>query len=74
MVQRLHNAADRIVTGNYDCINYRGEDVVRSLKWQTIKERRHFHMSILMFKCSLNLAPTYLCDQLTFLNETNFYT
>ena len=73
MAQRLQNAAARIVTKNYDYINVRGEDIVRSLKWQTIKERRQFHMATLMFKCTRGLAPNYLCDQVTFVNDINHY-
>ena len=73
MVQRLQNAAARIITGNNDYINVRGEDLVRQLKWQTIKERRNFHTSTLMFKCLKGLAPHYLCDQVNLLRDINDY-
>ena len=33
VAQRLQNAAARIITGNYDYINFRGEDIVKHLKW-----------------------------------------
>ena len=73
MAQRLQNFAARIITGNYDYINFRGEDLVRQLKWQTIKERRIFHTAILMFKCTRGLAPNYLCDQINLLRDINVY-
>ena len=74
IAQRLQNAAARIVTNNYDYINFRGEDIVKGLRWQTIKERRQFHMATLMFKCTHGLAPNYLCDQVCLLNEINHYS
>ena len=73
MAQRLQNAAARIITGNYDYINVRGEDLVRQLKWQTIRERRTFHTATLMFKCMQGLAPNYLCDQINLISEINGY-
>ena len=31
--------AARLVLGNFDFMNNRGEDIVKSLNWQTVKER-----------------------------------
>ena len=73
MAQRLQNAVARIVTGNYDYVNVRGEELVRELKWQTIKERRIFHTATLMFKCVNGLAPNYLCDQINLLSDISGY-
>ena len=39
--------------------------MVKDLGWKTVKERYHYFMSILMFKCVNGLAPTYLSDQIT---------
>ena len=73
MAQRLQNAAARMITGNYDYINVRREDLVKQLKWQTIAERQRFHTALLMFKCVNGLAPNYLSDQITLLRDTNMY-
>ena len=73
MAQRLQNAAARIVTGNFDYVNFRGEELVKEVKWETIKERRIFHTAILMFKCINGLAPNYLCDQINLLSDVNIY-
>ena len=71
--QSLQNQAARIVTGNFDFINTRGEELVRSLKWQTLKDRRKFHLATLMYKCVNGLAPNYLCDQINLLSDINTY-
>ena len=73
MAQRLQNAAARIISRNFDYVNVRGEDLVRTLKWPTILEKRRFHTATLMFKCIHGLAPNYLCDQVNLLREINFY-
>ena len=71
--QSLQNQAARIITGNFDFIHTRGEDLVRSLKWQTLQERRTFHIATLMFKCVNGLAPNYLCDQVNLMSDVNNY-
>ena len=71
--QSLQNQAARIITGNFDYVNTRGEDLVRSLKWQTLQERRKFHIATLMYKCVNGLAPNYLCDQVNLISEVNNY-
>ena len=72
-VQSLQNQAARIITGNFDFINSRGVDLVRLLKWQTLEERRKFHIATLMFKCVNGLAPNYLSDQVNLMSEVNNY-
>ena len=42
MIQRLQNAAARIIAGNYDYINFREEDLVKQIKWETVKQRITF--------------------------------
>ena len=71
--QGLQNQAARIITGNFDFINTRGEELVRELKWQTLSERRTFHVATLMFKCVNGQAPNYLCDQINLLSDVNNY-
>ena len=40
-LQRAQNYAARLVLGNFDFINYRGEDIVKSINWPTVTERFH---------------------------------
>ena len=49
-VQRIQNFCARIICKNFDYINTRGIDLVDSLKIQTIRQRRDYFLSVLMFK------------------------
>ena len=68
-IQRLQNRAARIVSGNYDYVNTRGIELVKSFQWMNVHQRRDYFMSILMFKCIHGLAPDYLCNEITMQNE-----
>ena len=68
-VQRLQNLGARIVLGNFDYINVRGKDLVTELGWQNCEERYKYLVSNLMFKSINNLAPNYLCDQITMMRD-----
>lgn len=62
-IQRIQNQFARIITGNYDYINVRGADLLKSLKLYNIKERRDYFLCVLMFKCIHGIAPYYLSDR-----------
>ena len=64
-VQRLQNRAARILTGNYDYVNKRGIDLVKTLGLMNISQRRDYFMIMLMFKSIHGLVPNYLCDEIT---------
>ena len=57
--QRIQNFCARIICKNYDFINTRGIYLVDSLKIQTIRQRRDYFLSVLMFKAIHALAPHY---------------
>ena len=71
--QSLQNMAARIITGIFNFIDVRGVDLVKRLGWQTLRERRHFHTAVLMYKCINGMAPDYLSDQVTLISEVNTY-
>ena len=60
MVQRVPNHAASLITGNFDYINCRGIDLVKSLNLYNIRDRRDHFLTILMFKAIHGIAPTYL--------------
>ena len=64
-VQRLQNRAARILTGNFDYVNTRGIDLVTTLGWINVSQRRDYFMIILTFKSIHGLVPNYLCDEIT---------
>ena len=64
-IQRLQNRAARILTGNYDYVNTRGIDLVKTLGLMNVSQRRDYFMIMLMFKSIHGLVPTYLFDEIT---------
>ena len=72
-VQRIQNLAARIITGNFDYINVRGEDLVMYLKLQNIRQRRDYFLACLMFKAIHGLTPYYLSDNVTMNVDVNGY-
>ena len=64
-VQRLQNRAARILTGNYDYVNTRCIDLVKTLGLMNVSQRRDYFMIMLMFKSIHGLVPNYLCDEIT---------
>ena len=72
-VQRIQNMAARIITGNFDYINCRGVDLVKSLKLLTVRERRDYFLCLLTFKCIHGLAPHYLSDRIDMVFDVNGY-
>ena len=69
----LHNFAARIITGNFDYINVRGIDLVKSLKLHTIRERRDYFLCTLTFKAIHGDVPTYLSDRIVMNFDVNGY-
>lgn len=61
-IQRLQNRAARIITGNFDIINVRGIDLVKSLKWLTVQERIEYFLNVYMYQCIHGYAPAYLVN------------
>ena len=72
-VQRIQNFCARIICNNYDYINTRGIDLVKSLKIQAIRERRDYFLCVLMFKCIHGLAPHYLSNDVTMVVDIHGY-
>ena len=64
LVQRVQNHAARLIMGNFDYINCRGIDLVKRLNLYTIRERRDYFLTTLMFKAIHGIAPHYLSDRI----------
>ena len=69
----FQNHAARLITGNFDYINCRGIDLIKSLNLYTIRERRDYFLTILMFKAIHGIAPTYLSDRIVMNFDVNGY-
>ena len=73
LVQRVQNHAARLITGNFDYINCRGIDLLKSLNLYNIRDRRDYFLTILMFKAIHGIAPTYLSDRIVMNFDVNGY-
>ena len=68
LVQRVQNHAARLITGNFDYINCRWIDLVKSLNLYTVRDRRDYFLTSLMFKAIHGIAPTYLSDRFSWIS------
>ena len=73
LIQRVQNHAARLITGNFNYINCRGIELVKSLNLYTIRDRRDYFLTILMFKSIHGIAPTYLSDRVVMNFDVNGY-
>ena len=64
LVQRVQNHAARLIMGNFDYINCRGIDLVKHLDLYTVRERRDYFLTTLMFKAIHGIASHYLTDHI----------
>mgnify|MGYP002051434539 FL=1 len=70
-IQRLQNYAARIICNEFDYVNCRGKDLIKSLNLMNVKQRIDYFTIILTFKSLHGLAPTYLSDEITLNNHVN---
>ena len=61
-VQRIQDYAARIVMNEFDYVNIRGVELVKQLKWMSVKQRYEYFCLLLMFKCVHGQASDYLCN------------
>ena len=70
-LQKIQNRAGRVITqSSYDI---RSQDILKSLKWENLTDRRFRHEMILMHKIMNDQTPQYLRSQFTKLSDSNHY-
>ena len=70
-LQKKQNRAARIITrADY---SIRSSDVLNSLEWSNLEERRKRHLLVTMFKIFNNDCPTYLREQFHRTSEIHDY-
>ena len=72
-VAQTNHVLIRLIVGNFDYINIRGRELVKSLGLYTIEERRDYFLATLMFKSIHGLATAYLCNQVVMNFDVNSY-
>ena len=71
-IQKLQNRAARAITGNYDYTTS-VSGLIKQLSWMNIHQRLSYFLSILVFKCLNNQAPTYLTELLNYVTDHQTY-
>ena len=70
ILQIAQNYAAILVLGNFNFINYRVEDIVKSLNWQTVKERFTYLTSVsIIFKAIHDLISNHISDDITIASD-----
>ena len=70
-LQRAQNYAARIVTGNFDYVNFRSVELLHELNWASVKERCDYFTAVMMFKAIDGLTPAYLTDSIVMASEAH---
>ena len=70
-LQKLHTRAAKIITRADHSI--RSSDVLNSLEWSNLEERRKRHLLVAMFKIFNNNCPTYLRERFHRTSEIHDY-
>jgi hypothetical protein len=68
-LQRLQNRAMRLILRKPHRTHI--EDMLDELKWMSVRQRNVFNNMILMWKIVNGFAPTYLSDNITYVNQTH---
>ena len=71
VINRLENKSARAITGNYDYINVRGDDIFNGLGLTRFQSRRDYFTSVLMFKAVHGITPHYISNVILFTFEVN---
>ncbi len=71
MIFLLQKRAARLVTGNFDFIHVRGQDIMNELGWQTLEQRKTYYVSSLMFKSMHGLNPHLINNNILMASENN---
>ena len=62
MITQHKYDSNYIILGNFDFLNYRNEDIVTPLNWQTVKECFTYLAACMMFKAQ---TPNFVSDHVT---------
>ena len=68
-VERIEHMYARTISGNYDFINTRGIDLMKTLKMSPFENRLKYYIALLMFKSVNGLVPDHLLNNIVFMHE-----
>ena len=64
-IQRMQNRAIRAILNNFDYVNCRGIELVKTLNLFNVKQRRDYFMALFMFRSIHGLVPNYISNEIT---------
>ena len=70
-IRRLEHFAARSITGNFDFINVRGEELMKDLKMSNFENRLKYFHSLLMFKAIHGYVPDHISNHILFSYEVS---
>ena len=70
-LQRAPNYAAKIVTRNFNYVNFRSVELLHELNWASGKERCDYFTAVMMFKAINGLTPAYLTDSIVMANKAH---
>jgi hypothetical protein len=68
-VERIEHMYARTITGNYDFVNVRGEELMQQLKMSPFENRLRYYISLIMYKSVNGLVPDHLLNNIVFSYE-----
>ena len=71
LVQCLQYNSARLILSNFDYINFRGIELMKSLGLYTIEERGDYFLATTTFKSIHGITPVYLCNQIVMNFDVN---
>ena len=72
-VQRIQNLCARIISKNWDYINTRRIDFVKSSERQTVRECNNYLLCVLKINCICGLAPQDLSNDVNTVDHIHGY-
>ena len=71
-IQRAQNYAARIVSGNFDYVNYRSLDLLHASIWPTVQERCNYFTALLIYKPIHGLKALCPTEAVLIVNDTHY--
>ena len=71
-ILRFQKRCARLITGEFD-YDVSSQYLIQSLNWLNIKERIEYFVSVTMYKCINESAPSYIKDNVTMFSHLHDY-
>jgi hypothetical protein len=69
IIKRIEHRAARTITGNFDFVNVRGEELMKQLNLNSFEKRLNYNIAILMYKATHDLLPHHIDNNFTMIKD-----